>query len=222
MLMQQPPGTPAGPLGHVRDAGAHMLALVNDLLQLQQLQQGHLPLRIEPVEVLDVVQACTALLDPLVRRRAARVTVDVAPSLSVRTDRRTLQQVLLNLASNALKYGRERDGEVVMHAAPDAGGGVRLEVRDDGPGMTREQQRRLFQPFERLGQERGGQPGSGLGLVITQQLVEALGGRLAIASAPGEGTRVTVMLPVEADGPSATVPRPPVSLAAIAGTPIEP
>ncbi|MCU0775296.1 MAG: PAS domain S-box protein [Ideonella sp.] len=221
LLMQQPAGTPAGPLGHVRDAGAHMLALVNDLLQLQQVQQGHLPMRAEPVDVLGVVQACTALLDPLVRRCDARVVVDVAPALSLSTDRRTLQQVLLNLASNALKYGRERGGEVTLRAAA-SDRWVRLEVRDDGPGMTREQQRRLFQPFERLGQERGGQPGSGLGLVITQQLVQMLGGRLAIDSAPGAGTRVTVMLPVEATGPSVAAPHPTAALPAIAGTPIEP
>lgn len=221
LLMQQPAGSPAGPLGHVRDAGAHMLALVNDLLQLQQLQQGHLPLRIEPVEVLGVVQACTALLDPLVRRCEARVMVDVPAALTLSTDRRTLQQMLLNLASNALKYGRDRDGLVTLRATA-SDGWVRLEVCDDGPGMTPEQQRRLFQPFERLGQERGGQPGSGLGLVITQQLVEALGGHVAIDSTPGEGTRATVMLPAEADGLSAPAPRPPVSLPAIAGTPIEP
>jgi PAS domain S-box-containing protein len=197
MQMQSPTAAAGTALGHVRDAGRHMLALVNDLLELQQLQQGHVSVRPEPVAAGEALAACLALLDPLIRQRAVRATLRADADLAVRTDRRTLQQVLLNLASNAVKYGQPVGGRVELSARAQPGGGVRFEVIDDGPGLTAAEQERLFQPFERLGQERKGQPGSGLGLVITRQLVQLLGGSLALASTPGAGTTVTLDLPAE-------------------------
>jgi PAS domain S-box-containing protein len=201
MLLQQPAGAPAGALNHVRDAGAHMLALVNDLLDLQQLQQGQAPMKPETVALRGLVQSCIALLDPLVRQRQVRVSVEVDTALELATDRRGLQQVLLNLASNAVKYGQRTGGHLAIRATADDHGSVQVAVSDDGPGMTADQLQRLFQPFERLGQERSGQPGTGLGLVITRQLVQWLGGELSLASQPGVGTIATVSLPgvVKAD-----------------------
>jgi PAS domain S-box-containing protein len=200
MLMQ--PASAAAPapgrhLGHVRDAGAHMLALVNDLLELQRLQQGQVLLHPEPVVLAEAVQSCLALLDPLMRQRTVRLDLQVDPALVLETDRRTLLQVLLNLASNAVKYGRAEGGRLAIRAREAAGGRLRIEVGDDGPGLTPPQQQRLFQPFERLGQERSGQPGTGLGLVITRQLAQLLGGDLHLTSEPGVGTTVTLDLPRE-------------------------
>jgi signal transduction histidine kinase len=102
--------------------------------------------------------------------------------------------VLLNLGSNAVKYNRP-GGELRLQAAPGEPGRVRLALRDTGCGMSREQLAHLFQPFDRLGQERSQVPGTGLGLLIARQLVEAMDGTLAVDSQPGVGTVVTLDLP---------------------------
>jgi signal transduction histidine kinase len=194
LLMQQPPASMAPALGHVRDAGAHMLDLVNDLLELQRVQQGGTALRPERLAVRELLEACAGLLGPLLRQHDVRVEVDADAALSLETDRRTLQQVVLNLGSNGVKYGR-RGGRLSLRAASVGAGTIRLQVADDGEGLSAEQQSRLFQPFERLGRERSGVLGTGLGLVITRQLVGALGGALDFRSAPGQGTTVVVTLP---------------------------
>jgi signal transduction histidine kinase len=109
---------------------------------------------------------------------------------------------LLNLGSNAIKYAGR--GSQLCLRARRVSGGTELAVADTGAGMTPEQLQRLFRPFERLGQERGPVPGSGLGLVITQQLAKALGAELALHSQPGAGTTATLLLPEEPAAPDHT------------------
>jgi len=107
----------------------------------------------------------------------------------VRADRVRLKQVVLNLLSNAIKYNRENGSVVVTLEAADAPGGrARLRVQDTGPGLTEEQLAGLFQPFNRLGQERGGSEGTGIGLVVTKRLVELMGGSIEARSTPGLGS----------------------------------
>jgi signal transduction histidine kinase len=112
------------------------------------------------------------------------------------TEERTLRQILLNLGSNAIKYGGR--GGCVHLAATAADGGAELRIRDEGPGMSEAQLARLFKPFERLGQEAGSVPGSGLGLVITRHLAQRIGARVHLESRPGEGTTAVLWLPVSA------------------------
>jgi protein-histidine pros-kinase len=120
-----------------------------------------------------------------------------APEAAViRSDERFLRQIVLNLASNAIKYGRVagRPGQVTLSLDSTAAG-YEIVVADDGPGLTQQQLARAFQPFERLGQEAGTQTGSGLGLVITRQLAQLLGAEVCLTSEPGHGTRSTVRVP---------------------------
>ncbi|HKX93706.1 MAG TPA: ATP-binding protein, partial [Methylibium sp.] len=124
-----------------------------------------------------------------------------------------LHQILLNLLSNAVKYNRE--GGSLRCSAAQAGTEVTLEVADSGRGLDAEQQRRLFQPFERLGYETSGIEGTGLGLIIARRLAEEMGGRLSLASEPGVGTRVTLTLPGAPDIAPATAPG---ALPAVAGS----
>ena len=194
-------------LGYVRDAGKHMLALVDDLLELQRLQQSDAALRPEPVNLAEELQACAAMLNPLARSRSVRLEVSVDGSVpTAMADRRALRQVLLNLGSNAVKYGRV-GGQVELRArtmGPSAGSSPEptsgtadwlIEVQDEGEGLPPQALDRLFQPFERLGRERGDQPGSGLGLVISRQLAELMGGSLDLVSTPGAGTTARLRLP---------------------------
>ncbi len=180
-------------LGHMVRAGRHMLALVDDLLELQRIEQG----RLEPVfarlPVLPLLQTVAQMLSPLAQGAGMSLHVEADDGLAIDSDERALRQILLNLAGNAIKYGR-RGGSVWL-AADVADGPCRITVRDDGPGMDEAQLQRLFRPFERLGQDQGSVGGSGLGLVISRQLAQALGGTLALTSTPGAGTTATLVLP---------------------------
>jgi CheY-like chemotaxis protein len=120
----------------------------------------------------------------------------------VRADRTRLKQVLLNLLANAIKYNHP-GGKVQLRCRVD-GDQVQLEVHDTGPGLSVEQQSRLFQPFERLGAERGAIEGSGIGLLLSRQLVEAMSGRIGLDSVVGRGSVFWLRLPGQARQPAAT------------------
>jgi len=179
---------------HIHHAGEHLLAMVNDVLDLQRAAQGQLRLQLEPLALAEVVDQACELLAPQAEAQGLGLVVQVDAGLRVRADATRLRQVLLNLGSNAIKYNR-RGGEVRLQAEPADAGQVRLTLSDTGCGMSPAQLARLFQPFERLGQERGGIPGTGLGLLIARQLVDAMGGALAVHSEAGVGTRATLLLP---------------------------
>ena len=179
--------------GHIRAAGQHLLALVTDLLDLNRVAQGTLKLSLAPVPLLTVVQEALTLLQAAASEHGIALQVQVPPGLVVNADELRLRQVLLNVASNAIKYSLQ-GGKVRISAGPGEPGFVALVVQDQGIGMTVEQLGLLFQPFERLGAERTKIPGTGLGLVIARSMVGEMGGSLALTSAPREGTTVTLQL----------------------------
>ena len=173
--------------------------LVNDVLDLQQIEAGAISVAREAVSLADVVQQSAAMLEPMAVRHQVLIDNRVRAGTQVWADRRRLQQVLGNLLSNAIKYNRP--GGIVrltLHAHGERGHA--LCVEDTGPGLSAEQLARLFQPFERLGQDTSHIEGTGLGLIITRSLTEAMGGHLEIRSQPGDGTRVYVTLPPADDG----------------------
>jgi CheY-like chemotaxis protein len=135
------------------------------------------------------------MIAPLASQRGIGMTFPDACPLNVLADRTRLKQILLNLLSNALKYNREQ-GQVAIDCAPQAGGRVRISVRDTGVGLDVEQVALLFQPFNRLGQEGGTEEGSGIGLVVTKRLVELMDGSIGVSSAPGEGSTFWIELRV--------------------------
>ena len=183
-----------GYVQHVVDAGRHMLSLVDDLLQLQRIEQGRLDPQFATVQLDDLLTACGRMLQPMADEQSVRMVVLPAPGLAVRSDERGLKQILLNLGSNAIKYGG-RGCQLTLSARAEPGA-VLLTVSDSGRGISAEQLQRLFQPFERLGQEAHGAGGSGLGLVISRQMAHALGGQLELHSTPGLGTQAVLRLPV--------------------------
>jgi signal transduction histidine kinase len=210
-LMLTDPRDPLSPgqrqrLQHVTDAGRNLLSLINDILDLSHLDQAH-PLPLEPLPLAPLLNTSLAPFEPMAQGQAVRLTLAAPPpALAVMADARRLEQVLSNLLSNAIKYNR-RGGEVHV-SCERRGDEACITVRDTGPGLRPEQLAQLFQPFNRLGAEYGKVPGSGLGLVIVQQLLKRMGGRLELSSVPDEGTCARVFLratePEGARPPSAT------------------
>jgi PAS domain S-box-containing protein len=182
---------------HIVDSGRHLLALVEDVLDLARVDGGELVLRPADADVAEAVQANWAML--AAAAAAAEVTLCPLPVTlpRVHADPLRLRQVLGNLLSNAIKYNR-RGGEVRL-AGERRGGEVGISVCDTGAGLGAAQIERLFLPFERLGAEHGPVSGTGLGLALSRQLAQAMGGRIEVQSTPGQGSCFTVWLPA-ADG----------------------
>ncbi len=197
--------------------GRHMQALIDDVLDLARLRAGRGDINKGPVNLLEIVQGVVELVEPLAEQRSIRRVISPAEPLVADADRRRLWQVLLNLVGNALKYGRE-GGSVRVGIVPITGSRVRIEVEDDGNGLPPEAMDRLFRPFERLGAERSGIEGSGLGLALSHALVTAMGGVLTAASRHGVGSVFAIVLDTvdvrfdddyddDGFGPARTVPR---------------
>ncbi|MDL5155571.1 ATP-binding protein [Actinomycetospora termitidis] len=185
-----PPERRAAALGHIDTAARHVLDLVNDVLDLARLEARALPLSPAPVVPGEVVGEVVELLEPLMAERGISVGLPDGGCGPVFCDRRRLRQVLINLVTNGVRHNHP-DGWVQVDAHDD-GGEVVVAVRDGGPGIAPTLIDRLFVPFDQLDTDRGG---SGLGLALVRGLVEAMSGTVAVASAPGEGTTVTVRLP---------------------------
>ncbi len=180
---------------HIERAGDWLLVMISDLMDLSQIESGSVSVTLEAVDLRAVIGETLDLLEG--QAAAADITVvhDAAgPPAWVRADRSRLKQVLLNLGSNALKYNHAY-GEMQVAVRLDAARGrTRVEVRDSGAGLTPAQIAQLFQPFNRLGRENDGIQGTGIGLVIAKQLVEAMGGQISVDSRPGDGSTFAVTL----------------------------
>lgn len=187
----------------IRQAGEHLLALINDVLDLARVESGKLSISPEPVDLHAAVVEAVSLLRPLARERSVQwpdpsVQTLKACEVQVRADRTRLKQVLLNLLSNAIKYNRPQ-GMVGISCHRETRAGqpwVRLAVRDTGEGLTPEQQARLFVPFERLDAETRRIEGTGIGLALSKRLIEMMGGAIGVDSQPGAGSEFWIRLPV--------------------------
>ena len=191
----------------IRDAGARLLVLVDEVLNLADIEGGRLALRVERVDPLRVVRQVCEALRPMAE--AAEVALREPPAvagLAARADHERLRQVLTALIANAVKYNRP--GGAVLIEARQSAEGVSLSVHDTGPGLPAARMNDLFQPFNRLGREASEVPGAGLGLAVARRLIEAMGGRLEAESREGEGAVFTVRLPVAAARPRAVVASP--------------
>jgi signal transduction histidine kinase/CheY-like chemotaxis protein len=179
--------------GHIVKAGRHLLTLINEILDLAKVESGAMALSIEPVGLDDVLAECRVMIEPMAAERRIRVLFPELCGATVRADRTRLKQVLLNLLSNAVKYNRD-GGAVVLACGPGAPGHTCLSVQDTGLGLRQDQLDALFQPFNRLGQEKGAQEGTGIGLVLTRRLVEMMGGQIRVSSSPGVGSVFAIEL----------------------------
>ena len=179
----------------IQRAGRHLLSLINEVLDVSRIESGRLSLSPEKVEVGELLDEVTTLLIPAAEAAEIQLTMGGGDERGthVSADRQRLLQVLLNLGSNAIKYN-ERGGAVSFRTSSAEGGCVRFEVRDTGPGIPRAQQDQLFIPFSRLGAERTAVEGTGVGLALSKQLVELMGGSIGVESVPGRGSTFWVEL----------------------------
>ncbi len=175
---------------------ARLEALMGDLINLGRIETGHLQVNLRPTEVGEVVQAAIVAVES--QAAQACVTLHWQPASGpapVLADAQRLHQCLVNLLSNGIKYNQS-GGRVEVSLEAEASRAI-LVVRDNGVGMDALQLKHLFEPFNRLGRDTGTTPGSGLGLSITQGLVVAMRGQLAVQSEPGKGSCFTISLPRE-------------------------
>jgi PAS domain S-box-containing protein len=180
-------------LEHVRAAGDHLLSLINDVLDLSGLESGEIRLSLQAVDLGMLVRQSLPLLQSLADQHDVVIETRRAEGVA-RADPTRLRQVLINLLSNAIKYNR-RGGRVVVETSAE-GDEARLTVRDTGRGLTETQIAELFEPFNRFGVEHEGIEGTGIGLTIVKTLVDSMGGRIVVASEPGNGTTFEITLPV--------------------------
>jgi signal transduction histidine kinase/CheY-like chemotaxis protein len=194
-----------GQVQAIRRAGEHLLRLVNDALDLARIEAGRLELESVDFDLDALVQDVAALMQPLAERKGLALCIEVADDVwgVWHGDSTRVRQILMNLLSNAVKF-TER-GAVMLSIAPLSPHGVCCVVSDTGPGLDAEQQRRLFRRFEQAEGARTASRygGSGLGLAICQELAMAMGGDIALRSAPGEGASFTVRLPLQRGGSAA-------------------
>jgi len=182
--------TPAQKLSidQILKAGWHLLTLINEILDLAIIESGKASMSIEPVSLHLVLQDCHAMIEPLAQKRGIQMTFpNDEHGFCVRADRTRLKQVIINLLSNAIKYNRA-NGAVILQCAVSGKNRIRISVEDTGAGLSAEQLAQLFQAFNRLGREAGTEEGSGIGLVVTKQLVELMNGEVGVESRIGVGS----------------------------------
>jgi PAS domain S-box-containing protein len=194
---------------HIERAGAHLLALVNEVLDLSRVESGQMALSLEAVDLGGVLREALGMVSPLATAHAVTLTLDIGDaqaSIWTQADRVRLRQVLVNLLSNGIKYN-QRGGAVRVScvATADTPPHWRVQVADTGRGIAPERLAHLFEPFNRLGAEASGVDGTGIGLVLARRLAELMHGTLRVDSAPGHGTVATLELR-RADRPVVTLP----------------
>lgn len=175
-------------------AGKHLLHLINDVLDLEQVESGRVSLHPEPVELLPLARELIALMQPLAEQQNVTLNLGLMDGLAVEADATRVKQVVLNLLSNAVKYNR-RGGQVWIEALPQGDQLIRITVRDSGPGIAAHHLDQLFQPFNRLGAEAGQIEGTGIGLSLCRRLAELMHGTMGVSSQEGEGCTFWVDLP---------------------------
>lgn len=163
----------------IHNAGQHLLKLINEVLDISRIESGDIEMALEHVSVNGLLEEAYHYLKPLEKVRDITIQTAFEAGLAVQADRQRLLQVVLNLLSNALKYGPENS--VVKLRAYHQQGQVRVEVEDAGKGIPLAMRSRLFTPFDRLGAERTVTEGTGLGLVLSKQLMDAMGGEIGVA-----------------------------------------
>jgi PAS domain S-box-containing protein len=203
-------------IDQILHAGWYLLDLINEILDLAQIESGKLALSREPTSLSEVMSECQAMIEPQGQKRGIRMTFpESGVPCFVDADRTRLKQVLINLLSNAIKYNQP-NGTVVVDYTRSSAERIRVSVRDSGAGLSPDMLAQLFQPFNRLGQERSTEEGTGIGLVMSKRLVELMGGLIGVESTVGLGSvfwfelnsTMEPQLEVDTAGPAATAPVP--------------
>ncbi|MEW5892103.1 MAG: response regulator [Pseudomonadota bacterium] len=181
------------------NAGKHLLDLIGEVLDLAKIEAGRMTLSLEAIRLDDLLQSCLSIIQPMAWKRGIAIQADFERNRfkTVMADHTRLKQVLMNLLSNAIKYNRD-GGQIEVNWGPAGDSMFRVSVRDTGPGIAPERLKALFQPFNRLGAENTAVDGTGIGLVISKRLMEAMHGRIGVDSQEGIGSTFWIEIPVAA------------------------
>lgn len=199
------PDEPRGQAEDIRRAGTHLMALIDDLLDLARIEVGRPRVELTSLPLTRVFAEATSLTSAALLARRIQYSCHADGGLFVQADGARLRQVLVNLLSNAAKYTHE-GGRVALSAGRTSEGHIRISVTDDGVGIPAHKLKDLFVPFERLGAEKTPVAGDGIGLALSRKLVELMGGRIGVESVPGHGTTFFLDLPAGKDTPAAPPP----------------
>jgi signal transduction histidine kinase len=186
-------------LGMVQNSARHLLALINDVLDISKIEAGQLQVKLEPIDLLLSVEKVVLAMEPMARKKGLQLGLQSDPEISlVRGDARRIEQVLMNLLSNAIKFTEH--GEVMVRCSGKAGY-AEVSVEDTGIGIRPEDYETLFRPFQQIdsGLTRKHE-GTGLGLSICKRLLDLMGGTIHFESRPGKGSIFTVILPLAGGG----------------------
>ncbi len=190
-------------LAHIQSAGEHLLALIEDVLDLSSLESNQLKLDLQRVPLAEVLREALPLVESLAQAQGVTIQVDAVDGVLL-GDRIRLRQMMINLLSNAIKYNQPQGRVTVSSEVSERE--VTFHVQDTGRGMNEDQLAHLFEPFNRLGMEREGIAGTGIGLAVVKALATRMGGQVSVSSQPGLGSTFAVRLP--------RAPKPPVGTAA--------
>jgi len=183
---------PADWVEHIHTSGRHLLGLINDILDLAKVEAGGLDLRLGPLRVDNAVTELLTILSPLIAKKDLIIESQL-PATTAMADRVRFRQIVENLLSNAIKF-TEPGGSVTV-AVQQAGDDAYVSVADTGVGIAEDDQERVFEEFQQVGDPDRQRAGTGLGLALTRSLVEAHGGEITLVSILGKGSAFTVRLP---------------------------
>ena len=179
---------------HIHQAGRHLLALINELIDISRVESGELQVSMEPISIGRVTQEVVSLVGPLAAAREITVqNLITDPAVAVYADYQRLKQVLVNLVSNAIKYNRHAGTITLDHRHPP-GDIIELRVTDTGEGLDEADRERIWMPFERLDADRGPIEGTGIGLPLARALAEAMHGTIEVESILGQGSTFTIRM----------------------------
>lgn len=177
-------------------AGNHLLELINQVLELSKIESGMVSLSIDSCRLNDLLNDCLITIMPIANEQDIKINNKINPASTyiINVDKTRFRQIIFNLLSNAIKYNK-KNGEVVIDCMPVDCNTLNISISDTGKGLTSEQQSRIFKPFDRAGAENSHIAGSGLGLVISKDLIEQMGGTIGFESEVGKGSRFWIQIP---------------------------
>lgn len=186
-------------VNEIMRAGNHLLELINEVLDLARIEAGRVELSIDNIELGSLLDECSALLTPLLEKRGINIAYNFdrkEPHILL-ADPVRIKQVLLNIISNAIKYNRE-NGSITIDCELTDNSNYKISITDTGHGMSEDMLQNLFTAFNRLGAESSGVEGTGIGLVITRNLIQLMGGSIGAESSLGEGSTFWIEIPASA------------------------
>ncbi len=192
---------------HIESAGQHLLNLINEILDLARIESGKMVISIERINFSELKKELLELIKPLADSNNIKIVDNIPdfPSIHIWADLGRLRQAFLNLASNAIKYNR-LNGTVTFSVEEIEDSIIRINVQDEGQGISPEKQEKLFEPFNRFDEEYSTKEGAGIGLVITKNLVELMNGKIGFTSEVGQGSCFYIELPLSEEAPDLEVP----------------